>query len=279
MRPSAAGEWRANSGWSSNIDPGSHSRATHPAHVVAPRPLGGHEPGHLRVGVERPRPARPSGASRPGVGWQVRQPAADGGDASSSVATPRSIWPVSRAWTSTPPTSSKLDDLAGGDLEHPGRGDGQAGAADHHDEVGQAERNDEPPKLLAHDRGRHGHPAAAGGGGAEPLAASEIPSEPMMSGMRPPPVWPKWTIGMPVSSGRFVEARSLAAADHRRRALPHRDVVAEHDDLAAVDGGVAADLAVAGRRRAVLGPQRAAERAELLEGAGVDEGVDALADR
>lgn len=65
-----------------------------------------------------------------------------------------------------------------------------------------ADKNDEPPKdlpTIAVAIGTRWRREAKAGNNSPD---SEIPSEPMMSGMRAPPVSPKCTTGMPIAIAR-----------------------------------------------------------------------------
>ena len=139
-----------------------------------------------------------------------------------------------------------------------------------------AEMNEEPPKDLPTITVASGHPVVAAGEGGERQRSPRCPRRPGCRGCVPPPVSPRCTIGVPWRRAKCAEALLLAAADLRGGALADRDVVAEDHDGAPVDAGLAADLAVAGRVEAVLGPLGAREGAQLAERTGVDQLVDAL---
>ena len=76
-----------------------------------------------------------------------------------------------------------------------------------------------------------------------------------------------------------VETGLLASTHDGTRAAQHRDVVAEHRHRPAIHIAVPANLAVTGRDVAHFRAERPAERADLPEGAVVEERIDVLADR
>ena len=200
MRASAQHTLRAYSGCSSNTEPGSHTLRHDAAHVVAARALGRHQVGEPVVGHDRFRrlPAR-----RPlaGVAGEVGQPAADGGVRLLVVV--HAEVDLARAAGVDVDAAHLLegDDLPGGHLED--RGDV---TARHEPRVittksDRADRNDDPPNdwpTMAVAIGTWWWRAAM----VKRPPTSEMPSEPMVSGMRAPPVWPKCTIGLPMARAR-----------------------------------------------------------------------------
>ena len=113
-----------------------------------------------------------------------------------------------RLWTSTPPTSSN-------EMISPVAISNTLGEVTARVEPrvittksDRADRNDDPPKLwptMAVATGISCRRRAM----AKISPASEMPSEPIRSGIRPPPVWPKCTSGMPMARARSYRRCSL----------------------------------------------------------------------
>ena len=185
--------------------------------------------------------------------------------ASSTSRATRSVSPVVRAWTSGPPNSSKVTDspvaisTIRGDttlMVVPSTCTARSLAA--------AMRLDEPSEVpvmtvaTGMSRRRLSQAMAS-------WPTSQMASLPMYSGRRPPRFSPKYTSGCPARTACRYTRVHPAQVDDRRGGALHGHVVGLDRHRSAVHHPEAADPAVAGRARPVVGVPRHRERPDLVE--------------
>ncbi len=171
------------------------------------------------------------------------------------------------------------DVLAGDGLDHVGPGDEhRGGLVDHHGEVGDGRGVDVATGAVAHDHRDLRDDARGVHVAAEDLAVQAERDDALLDARARALVdADDRAAGL---DGEVHDLDDLLAVDLAEGAAEDGEVLAEHADLAAVDGAVAGDHAVAvgaGLLQAERGGAVACQLVELDEGALVEEDLDALA--